>query len=66
MDEVEEVVVGCRYNMNNRSGADEQNTERMVTAEWEDTSDISCEISKWLALVMDKILCEYGHYKLLR
>ena len=46
MDAVEEVVVGCRYNMNNRSGADEKKTEHIVTAEWEDTSNISCEISK--------------------
>ena len=55
LDELEEVVVGCIYNVNNRSGADGQKAERIVTAEWEDTSNISCKISKWLALVVDKI-----------
>ena len=55
MDEVEEVVVGCQYNKNNRSGAGGKKTEHIVTAEWEDTSNISCKIGKWLALVVDKI-----------
>ena len=59
MAEVDEVVVGCKYNIRNRSGADGQKAEYIVTAEWEDTSNISCEISKQLALVVDKIRCGY-------
>ena len=60
MDAVEEVVVGCQSNMNNRSGADGEKTEHIVTAEWEDTSNISCKIGKWLALVVDRIWRGYG------
>ena len=46
MDEVDEVVVGCHHKISNRTGMEGRGVERIVTAEWEDTSNIRCKIGK--------------------
>ena len=56
LDEVDEVGVGFHYKISNRTGMEGRGVERIVTAEWEDTSNISCKIGKWLALVVDRIM----------